>query len=97
MKAYPVTTGELWGLGGVGLAASAVFSGGASAIGFSIETAENLALSQAVPAETAGYWGAAEAFAWWGGIALLILGVGLVLSGGLYIRHIINRTDFGDE
>lgn len=96
MKAYPVTRGELWGLGGVGLAASALFSGGSSAISFSIETAENLDLAQGVPSATVGFWTAARHMAWFGGIGLIVFGVIAVVLGGLYIGHIIRRTDFDE-
>jgi len=97
VKAYPVTSAELWGLGGVGLAASVFFSMAAAFITFAIDTTKDLDLSVGVPMETAAYWEAAQCFALWGGILVLVLAFVLLVSGSLYILHILKRTVFDDR
>lgn len=96
MKAYPVTSIELWGLGSLGLLASLAFSAGASCITFSIDTTENLDLSQGVASATLAYWQAAKLFAMIGGIGLLVVSIATVAGGSLYILHILRRTTFDE-
>ena len=95
MKAYPVASIELWGLGGIGLAASLFFSAAASLVTFSIDTQKDLDLAKGIDAAVIAFWDAARLFAMGGGIIFLVLGLAFVAGGSFYIRHILTRTTFG--
>jgi hypothetical protein len=96
MRAYPVTSFELWGLGGLGLAASLAFSIATSCITFAVDTAEGIDLSTGVPEATLAFWRAAKCFAMIGGIGIMLAAIGLVAGGSFYILHILRRTTFDE-
>ena len=97
MREYPVTQGELWGLGSVGAFAALAFSSAAGLFGFSIDTAKDLDLSNGVAAHTAAYWTSMRDMAFNLSIGAAVIGVLLVFAGAAKIISIVKNTTFPED
>ena len=93
-KAYPIASGELWGLFAFGALAAILFSVATNLFIFSFEIHKDLELNQPVSKEISEKWAQNEKTCFNWGIGLLVLcGISMGL-GSLKIIQIKNETTF---
>lgn len=95
MKVYPLAHFELWGLSGLGLLTSVFFSSAGALIGYSADVLKDINLTTGLSADKVSYWTGIADVTLVVGIVCAILGVGGLVGGGLYIKHVVKRTKFG--
>ena len=96
LKGYPITEGELWALGGVGVAASVAFSLASGFVNFFVDTSKDLQLASGIAKETIAFWSALKFSALGGGVIFFLIGVALIVGGAFAIKRIIKRTTFDE-
>ena len=94
VKAYPVTSGELWGLFAVGAGAALCFTVATNLFMFSIEIDKDLALNAGVAKDVVQQWRNTSAKCFDSAIVLLCASVTLIGGGSLKILQIITQTKF---
>jgi hypothetical protein len=92
MKEYPLTQGELWGLGGVSLAATIFLSFASFCLSNAFELYKELSFDATITPALSGYWHAMMCAFIWGGILWGVLGLIFIVINGLSLRRIINET-----
>jgi hypothetical protein len=96
MKEYPVTSRELWTLGGLQLGAGVSFSVAAWLLGVYISSKQALSFAgKDTAAKVVGQWEGYASMSWYGCIALAVLGLILFAISALNVRGIIRETTHG--
>jgi hypothetical protein len=95
MKEYPLTKGELYGLGTLGGAATLCFSLGSAAFGYAAAITKDMAFASNVPEKIIVYYSTMRDFAFYGSFGLFAVGLVLIVAGGIRVRQIIAETDHG--
>jgi hypothetical protein len=92
MKEYPLTSRELWMLGGLQLGSAASFAMGGSCLGLWLNQRMAAGLASGVELEALGYWNGIGTAALFAAIALGIVGLGLFGISGWTVAGIISET-----
>jgi hypothetical protein len=96
LRAYPITQGELFGLGGIGVGTALAFSAASGLFGFYMNTALALDLTQGGVPEKLAYWEAIKSVAFIASIVAAVIGIIFIGFGAYKVREIINTTDFDE-
>jgi hypothetical protein len=93
MKEFPVTSRELWTLGGLQASSAVALSVAGWLAGFWLNAKQAVDLAdRQLPPEVLGQWQAYSDMAFWGAILSGALGLGLLVLTGLNVRGIIKDT-----
>lgn len=92
MKEYPLTKGELVGLGGMSFGATISFSVSSFLLSTWFDLRKDLALTKDISPATQGYWSGLADGAFWGGWVAVAVGLAFLLANGLTLFSIINDT-----
>jgi hypothetical protein len=92
IKEYPLTKNELWTLGGLQAGSGIAFSLAGICFGQWSSVKEQIAFANGSRPQVVGYWNGVGDMAWYGMIALLIIGVMLLIISGFNVVKIIKGT-----
>ncbi|MBX7496433.1 hypothetical protein K3172_11265 [Qipengyuania sp. 6B39] len=97
MREYPVTSRELWTLGGLQASSALTLSLAGWLFGFWLNAKQALDLAdrKTIPATALAQWEAYANLAWWGALGIGILGFLLMGLVGLNVWGIIKDTRHG--
>ena len=94
MKEYPVTSRELWTLGGLQASSALTLSLAGWLFGFWLNAKQALDLTdrQTVPEAVLTQWETYADLAWWGAVGIGFVGFGLMGIAGLNVYGILKDT-----
>lgn len=92
MKAYPITEGELEGLGLLQATSTASFSLASFLASFWLSVRQGIAFADKTDPKVSAFWDGVASMAGWGALALAIIGAALIWRGHTKVGQIKKGT-----